>query len=59
MDIGSQPCFLLSFPRRRESIWPLQFSMDSRLRGNDNTTGILKTTKKDAYDRRRYRRGEP
>ena len=26
----------VSFPRKRESIWPLQVNMDSRLRGNDN-----------------------
>ncbi len=27
---------ILSFPRKRESIWPMKVNMDSRLRGNDN-----------------------
>ena len=31
---------VLSFPRRRESIWPLNVNLDSRFRGND-TIGIL------------------
>jgi hypothetical protein len=32
--------FLLSFPRRRESIWPAKINMDSCFRGNDKG-GIL------------------
>jgi hypothetical protein len=26
---------MMSFPRRRETIWPFKFNMYSRLRGND------------------------